>query len=90
LALRETISTPPTFITAVANRPGPSRWRRRRPALARALLMMSHEVTKAVLPTGSNCSEQSLGSATTTTGALAVASARAGLAALSSRWKPGK
>ena len=51
---------------------------------------MSHEVEKAVLPTGSNWNEQSAGSAMTRTGALAEAAASAGLAAAVSALKIGK
>ena len=51
---------------------------------------MSHEDRNAALPTGSNCSEQSLGSATTTTGVRAWASDSAGFSVWVSMWKPGK
>jgi hypothetical protein len=45
------------------------------PALARYDLARSHERLNTVLPTGSNWNEQSAGSATTVTGALATAAA---------------
>ena len=50
---------------------------------------MSQLERNLALPSGSNCSVQSAGSATTTTGVRWVASTRAGLTAWLSSMKPG-
>jgi len=61
------------------------------PLLARKALAMSQlDASNLFLPIGSNWNEHSASFAVTTTGALAVAAARAGLAALDRVWKAGK
>ena len=52
---------------------------------------MSHDLlSNLFLPIGSNWTEQSAGSATTVTGALACAAYYAGFAAFDSAWNNGK
>src|SRR5438270_10758699 len=59
------------------------------PAPASVLLAMSQELANRLFPMGSNCTEQSAGSAITTTGECAAAAVNAGLALCASDWNPG-